>query len=130
MTRYDHVAFQVRDLDDALDFYLTKLGFTLEFRSVNPEEHEAYAFLSLGDVRLELIQNLQDADFRPPAVAPPYCPHLAIEVDDMAQAVRRLETSGVSVLRGPLRVEGEDTWLYFLDPDNNVLEFIQWLARK
>jgi catechol 2,3-dioxygenase-like lactoylglutathione lyase family enzyme len=130
MSTYDHVAFQVGNLDQAIDFYVGKLGFALDFRSVNPQEHEAYAFLYLADLRLELIQDLARGGFTRPYPEPPYCPHLAIHTDDMAQAVLRLKEAGVPILRGPLEVEGEDTWLYFCDPDNNVLEYVQWYARK
>ncbi len=126
MAKFDHVAFQVSDLDRAIDFYVGRLGFALAFRSINAEEQEAYAFLSRGDCRLELIQDLRKGAVPKAPVSPPYCPHLAIEVPDMSEAVRELGDSGVPILRGPLKVEGEDTWLYFVDPDNNVLEYIQW----
>ena len=45
----------------------------------------------------------------------------------MGAAVRKLEAAGVAIAKGPLRIEGEATWMYFADPDNNALEFIQWL---
>jgi lactoylglutathione lyase len=130
MTTFDHVAFQVANLDQAIDFYVGRLGFDIDFRSVNPQEQEAYAFLSLADLRLELIQDLARGGFTGPSPEPPYCPHLAIQTDDMAQAVLRLKEAGVAILRGPLEVEGEDTWLYFCDPDNNILEYVQWYAKE
>ena len=130
MNGFDHIAFQVGHLDEAIAFYVDKLGFVLSFRSVNPAQQEAYAFLSLGDVRVELIQDLSSLTFIKPSVRRPYCPHLAIEVPEMAQAVHRLKEAGVEILRGPLEVEGEDTWVYFCDPDNNVLEYVQWYVKK
>jgi lactoylglutathione lyase len=36
----------------------------------------------------------------------------------------------VPILRGPLEIPGEETWVYFADPDNNVLEYIQWYQKK
>ncbi len=27
-------------------------------------------------------------------------------------------------------IEGEETWVYLTDPDQNVLEFIQWLNKN
>lgn len=129
MGRYDHVAFQVSSMDAAIEFYVQKLGFTLLSRDVNAQEGEAYAFLALDDLRLELIQNLRH-DYQQPEVEPPYCPHLAIETDDMEQAVARLRERGVPIIRGPLVIEGEETWVYFADPDHNVLEYIQWYKRK
>jgi lactoylglutathione lyase len=129
LNAYDHMAFQVSNLDQAIDFYVSKLGFALALRSVNPKEQEAYAFLSLADLRLELIQDLSSAYIKP-SIRPPYCPHLAIQTADMSLAVARLKEAGVSILRGPLEVEGEETWVYFCDPDNDVLEYIQWYAKE
>jgi lactoylglutathione lyase len=130
MGTYDHTAFQVSDMDAAIAFYVDRLGFTLNFRATNADEGEEYAFLTLGDLRLELIQDLNLADYRKPDIKPPYCPHLAIETGDMEGIVARLKQNGVPILRGPLRIEGEETWVYFADPDHNVLEYIQWFKKK
>jgi catechol 2,3-dioxygenase-like lactoylglutathione lyase family enzyme len=91
---------------------------------------EEYVFLALGDLRLELIQDLNRAAYQKPDIKPPYCPHLAIETDNMERAVARLREEGVPIIRGPLAIEGEETWVYFADPDNNVLEYIQWYKKK
>jgi len=130
MEKYDHVAFQVSNMSAAIQFYVEKLSFTLSSRAVNAEEREEYAFLALGDLRLELIQDLNRAAYQKPDIKPPYCPHLAIETDNMERAVARLREEGVPIIRGPLAIEGEETWVYFADPDNNVLEYIQWYKKK
>lgn len=127
MPRFDHVAVQVRDMDVAIDFYVEKLDFTLKSRNLNEQGGEEYTFLSLGDLSLELLRDLTRDDYCGLPVEHPYCPHLAIEVEDMGAAVRKLEAAGVAIAKGPLRIEGEATWMYFADPDNNALEFIQWL---
>jgi len=130
MRAFDHVAFQVSDIEAAIRFYEEKLGFTLKSKAVNSEEQEAYAFLILDDVRLELLQDLKEDTYQKSVVMPPYCPHLAIETDDMEVVVMRLRQAGVDILRGPLKIEDEETWVYFTDPDNNVLEYIQWFKKK
>jgi catechol 2,3-dioxygenase-like lactoylglutathione lyase family enzyme len=130
MQAFDHVAFQVGDIDAAISFYVEQLGFTLKSKAVNEEEQEAYAFLTLEDLRLELLQDLKLETFQKPQVKPPYCPHLAIETDDMDGTVSRMRQAGLEILRGPLQIEGEETWVYFVDLDNNVLEYIQWFRKK
>lgn len=45
---FDHVAFQVSDMDSSISFYTQKLRFKLNFRSTNEEEQEEYAFLEYG----------------------------------------------------------------------------------
>lgn len=129
MTPLDHIAFQTADTDRAIDFYERVLGFRLLSRNTNPAEREEYTFLALGDLRLELLQSV-GRDFAPPRPQPPYCPHLALATSDMAATVRQLREAGVETLRGPLEVPGEETWLYFTDPDNNVIEYIQWFHKQ
>ena len=130
MEKYDHVAFQVSNMDAAIQFYVEKLNFTLSSRAVNQDEMEEYAFLALGDLRLELIQDLNHADYEKPQIKPPYCPHLAIETDNMERAVAYLTEKGVPIIHGPLAIEAEVTWVYFSDPDNNVLEYVHWFKKK
>jgi len=130
MEKYDHVAFQVSNMDAAIQFYVEKLNFTLASRAVNQDEMEEYVFLTLGDLRLELIQDLNQTAYEKPQIDPPYCPHLAIETDNIERAVARLKEEGVPIVRGPLAIEAEVTWVYFADPDNNVLEYIQWFKKK
>jgi lactoylglutathione lyase len=129
MNNFDHFAFQVKSMDASILFYTQQLGFTLLSRDVNSEEHEEFAFLTWGNLRLELIQDLSRAPGQEQSVQPPYCPHLAIETKDMKHTVAFLKAKEVPILRGPLRTEGEATWLYFADPDNNILEYIQWLNK-
>ncbi len=129
--RNDHVAFQVSDMDIAIDFYTTSLGLKLLFRKVDEAHHEAFAFLELEGGNLELLQILDDQNqpvpAEPASIKPPYCPHLALGVDDLDAALARLEETGVPLVKGPLEIVGEVRWAYFADPDGNVIEFVQWL---
>ena len=51
--RFDHMAFEVSDLERAIAFYVDQLGFNESWRHRNEEEHEECVFLLRGDVRLE-----------------------------------------------------------------------------
>jgi len=126
MGQFDHIAYQVGNMDTAIQFYVEKLGFALSSRTVDQEEMEEFAFVTLGDLRLELLKDLNPAVYQKPNIKPPYCPHLAIGTDDMERALAHLQEKEVSIIRGPLVIEGEMTWVYFADPDNNVLEYVQW----
>lgn len=125
----DHCGFQVKNLDSAIEFYTEKLLFKLDYRAVNEKEQEEYAFLSLGKARVELIQDLLN-EYDIPAIKKPYCPHFCIEIDDMEKALADLKARDIKIIKGPLTIENEETWVYFADPDNNVLEFIQWFNKK
>lgn len=125
----DHCGFQVKNMDKAILFYTEKLGFTLDFRGVNGEEKEEYAFISLGNARIELIRDMIN-EYELPAIKKPYCPHYCIEIEDMVAAVKELQAKNIRIIKGPLKIEHEETWVYFADEDNNVLEYIQWYNKK
>lgn len=48
----------------------------------------------------------------------------------MDKAVADLKTMNITVVKGPLKIDNEETWIYFADDDNNVLEYIQWFNKK
>ncbi len=126
---FDHFAFQVSDMDSSIEFYTKKLGFILKSRATNEEEKEEYAFLEHGDARLELILDPKK-EYKKPEIKAPYCPHFCLVVENMGSSVDLLRKNGVPVVHGPIETEGDVTWVYFCDPDNNILEFIQWFKKK
>lgn len=131
MSKLDHVALPVSDLDAAIRFYTEKLGLKLLFRELDPAHHEAFAFLELTGGNLELLQALDEQNkarpFARPPIQPPYCPHVAMQTADMDQLVARLEQNGVPIVKGPMEIAGSVRWVYTHDPDNNIIEFVQWL---
>jgi len=129
LKKLDHVAIQVSDMDRALAFYTGVLGLELQFRQTDEAHGEVFAFLALEGGNLELLQCLGDAADPAPRPAPrePWCPHLALATDDLDDALNAARAAGVTVLKGPLEIPGQVRWAYLADPDNNVLEFVQWL---
>ncbi|GAB3758027.1 VOC family protein [Spirosoma pomorum] len=125
----DHCGFQVKNMDKAIAFYTDMLGFQLDHRAINQEEQEEYAFLSLGTARLELIQDLVN-EYVLPEIKKPFCPHYCLEISDMEASLTDLKTKGIPIVKGPLLIEQEETGVYFADPDNNILEYIQWFNKK
>ncbi|HPI72916.1 MAG TPA: VOC family protein [bacterium] len=127
----DHIALRVSNLDQAISFYTDVLKCDLDFRTLDEEHHEAFAFLQMEGGRIELLQKL-DADNQPmayerPPVAPPFCPHLALGCADLDEWIVELQKRGVPLIEGPLVIAKEVKWLYIADPDGNILEFVQWL---
>ena len=126
MWKVDHFAFEVADLDRAIQFYTERLGMALMFREVDEEHGEAFAFLELDGGNLELLHVL-DGGAPPHGVARSFSPHLALAAPDLDALIADLETNSVPIVKGPLEIEGSVRWLYIADPDNNVVEFVQWL---
>lgn len=131
MPRLDHVALQVTDIDKAIEFYRDVLGLPLMFKQEDREHGEVFAFLELEGGNLELLSCIDEEDevlpSTPPEIRKPYCPHVALAVDDIDAAVGTLRAHGISLLDGPLIIPGKVRWLYFSDPYNNVIEYVQWL---
>jgi lactoylglutathione lyase len=129
MLRLDHVAVPVSDMEAALQFYGEKLGLKFMFREVDPVEQEDFAYFELEGGNLELLKSLVHP-FDKPDIKPPYCPHLALATSDMNATLRLIQERGLRLIKGPLKIEGKVTWLYIADPDNNVIEFVQWLEQQ
>ncbi len=130
MPTLDHVALEVSDLDAALAFYTGKLGLKLMFRQLDKEHHEAFAFLELEGGNLELLQVL-DENNQPQArqtqpLSKSNCPHVALQAEDMDALLATCERQGIPIVKGPLEIPGQVRWVYLHDPDNNVLEYVQW----
>jgi catechol 2,3-dioxygenase-like lactoylglutathione lyase family enzyme len=124
----DHVAFEVADLDAAIEFYAGVFGMELMFKEIDPAHGEAFAFFALDGGNLELLQRLDGDRERQGRgePGPPWCPHLALRTDDLDAAVRMLQAHNVPVVHGPLEIPGKVRWLYAADPDGNIVEFVQW----
>lgn len=126
MPKLDHIALEVANLDRAIAFYTDKLGFVLVSRATNEEEQEEYCFLKSDDTSLELISDLKKSYNETQKVQKPYCPHICFVTDDMEAITKEFRAKNIEIIRGPLEIAGEETWIYFADPDGNVLEYIQW----
>ncbi len=129
MLRLDHVAVPVSDMEAAVQFYGEKLGLKFMFREIDPVEQEDFAYFEMDGGNLELLKSLAHP-FDRPDVGPPYCPHLALATSDMDATLRLIQGRGLRLVKGPLKIEGKVTWLYIADPDNNVIEFVQWLEQR
>jgi lactoylglutathione lyase len=100
----NHVALEVDDVDQALDFYGRLFELELRSRSAGA------AFVDLGDQFLALMQGRS----QPPDRAR----HFGLVVDDKEATRRALEAAGVEILPGRR--------LDFLDPSGNRVEIVQY----
>ncbi|MFX0101528.1 MAG: VOC family protein [Candidatus Hodarchaeota archaeon] len=127
--KVDHFAFEVRSIDKSIEFYRDVIGLKFMFVDRSDEHGEKFAFFELEGGNLELLQKVP-----PPKewIAPDphehaYCPHIALESNDIPGLVENLKSKGVKLVKGPLEIPGKVTWVYFEDLDGNIIEFVQWL---
>lgn len=118
----DHVAFPVRDLPRAEQFYLEAVGLTFLARRKNADGSPRHTYVKAGDNIIGL--NLPGIQTEPsPSGAPRYAVALASE-DRFAATVERIRNSGVRC--GRVREHGVDSPFLrsfrFIDFDNNHFE--------
>lgn len=97
--KLDHIGIAVRSLEQAKKFY-ESLGLRVAGYDTLPVEKVRVAMLPLGDTRIELLE--------PTAGDSPIARfiekrgeglhHIAIEVEDLAGHLRRLEVAGVRII--------------------------------
>ncbi len=100
----NHVALEVGDIDEALEFYGSFLAFELRSRSDNA------VFIDLGDQFVNFSKGRSQA--------PDDDRHFGLVVDDRKLVARALDEMGVSLLPGP--------FMDFLDPWGNRIEIIDY----
>jgi len=104
----------VRDLQRAVKFYSEALGFGLE------ESEASYCKLRQGDFTLTLFRAKSEGRGDPPGTYPGMTADML--VDDLDQAVSRIEQAGGSV--GPIRAYEDGRFTLFRDPDGISWELI------
>ena len=100
----NHVAIEVGDIDEALDFYGRIFDFTLRGRN------ERSAFIDIGDQFINMT--------RGPAKDGVERRHLGFVVDDRSTIVERAKAAGARMVDGP--------FLDFLDPWGNRIEVVEY----
>lgn len=120
--RYLHTMLRVRDLDAALDFFVTKLGLKELRRRDSEQGRFTLVFLGTGaagdEAQVELTYNW---DQKEPYPTGRFFGHLAYEVDDLYETCERLRASGVVIHRPP-----RDGHMAFVkSPDGHSVELLQ-----
>ena len=130
--RYLHTMLRVRNLDDALDFYVNKLGLKETRRRVDEKNRYTLVFLAgsddLGSVEdskkigrphmeVELTYNWDTEDYGEAR----HFGHLAYEVDNIYETCERLMKAGVTINRPPR----DGVMAFVRSPDKHSIELLQ-----
>ena len=121
LSKQHHIAVICSDYEKAKEFYIDKLGFTLEKEFYRPASNDYLRMLRLGETVIELF-------IRPDAPARVNNPeamglrHLAFHVEDIEPVVAWLNDSGIET--EPVREDPYNggRFTFFRDPDGLPLE--------
>jgi len=117
---YLHTMLRVRDLDAALDFFVSKLGLKEMRRSENERGRFTLVFLATGEgaPQVELTYNWDQEE---PYTVGRNFGHLAYAVDDIYATCERLASQGVTILRPPR----DGRMAFVRSPDQISIELLQ-----
>jgi lactoylglutathione lyase len=121
-----HIGIRVHDLERSVRFY-ELLGFT---KTAGPIGPEPVAILDHpSGVEVNLVLNapnanepniLMDVPQKHPGIT-----HFALLCPDIMAAKQQLESAGIALSGGPLRLGPEAQAIFVRDPDRNVIELHQ-----
>ncbi len=131
--RFLHTMLRVRNLDDAMDFYVNKLGLEEVRRRVDEKNRYTLVFLAAPDdvpaakealaagrrdaPMVELTYNYDTEDYGEAR----FFGHLAYEVDDIYATCDKLMKAGVTINRPPR----DGNMAFVRSPDKHSIEILQ-----
>ncbi len=117
-----HVAYDCSDLEQSLDFYCNKMGFT-RLMHLGDDNNPWLIYLKIAHgVYMELFPRGHEVD----PSAGHYYSHLCLEVFDIVEAVRVLREKGVTV-EDPHKGQDGNYQAWLSDPDSNRIELMQMM---
>ena len=118
LIRLDHIAVLVENLEDALSFWQSQLGFQLERVETITSMDVKIAFLPVGQSEIELVQpTTEDSGLanyltkRGPGLH-----HICIEVENISAKLADLEEKGVRLIDDAPVTMDDGRQLAFLHP--------------
>ncbi|MFC6276297.1 lactoylglutathione lyase [Psittacicella hinzii] len=131
MNRLLHTMIRVKDLEASVKFYTEALGMKVLRTSENPEFRYSLTFLGYEanpeQAEIELTYNWDQE--QPYDLGTGYG-HVAIGVENAAQACEKVRACGGKVTREAGPVKGGKTVIAFVeDPDGYKIEFIELSSR-
>ncbi|MBW3589760.1 MAG: methylmalonyl-CoA epimerase [Actinobacteria bacterium] len=122
LSKIEHIALAVSDLEAAIDHYTQIWGLSLEHRETVEDQGVEEAMFRLGDSYLQLL-----APLSPESPVGRFIRrsgeglhHIAYEVDDIEQALSDLKKSGVTLIDEQPRTGSRGTKIAFVHPKGNL----------
>jgi methylmalonyl-CoA/ethylmalonyl-CoA epimerase len=123
--KLEHIGIATRALDDALAFWRDALGLEVAHTEIVEEQKVRVAMLPVGEPRIELLEPTSAdspvARFLEKRGAGIH--HIAVRVDDIRAALKRLKENGARLIDETPRVGADNCLVAFVHPSsaNGVL---------
>ena len=123
--KIDHLGIATRSIDEALKFWQNALGLEKTHTETVEEQKVRVAMLPIGDTRIELLEPTSEdspiskfLEKRGGGIH-----HIAIEVEDIRQALAGLKSAGMRLIDESPRIGAEGCLVAFVHPSttNGVL---------
>jgi methylmalonyl-CoA/ethylmalonyl-CoA epimerase len=121
LEKINHIGIAVPSLDEALPFYRDNLGMSFQGIEEVAEQKVKVAMLQIGEAKIELLEPTgpESPVARFIEKNGPGIHHLAYEVDDIEQAIARLEQQGVKMIDRTPRNGAHGTLIAFVHPKSS-----------
>lgn len=118
ITRIEHLAIVVADIESALQFWRDGLGLEVAHSAHEEGQAVQVAFMPVGDSAIELVQPIDEDSgiARYLAANGPGIHHVCLEVDDLHAAIARLQARGIRLTSDAPYVNASGTRLIFIHP--------------
>ena len=134
ITRINHIAIVVADLDQAIETYRNKIGLTLAKRLTMPEQEVEIAFLPAGESMIELIQPITEDSGVAKYLAKrgEGLHHICLEVDDVELTLEQMAARSLQLINEePIRAaEGYGFFVHPKAAHGVLIEFLQPFGGK
>lgn len=130
ITKIDHIGIAVKSIEEAADFYENILGIKITGIEVAEEQKVKTVFIQVGSSNIELLE----ATSPDSAVAKfiekkgEGIQHIAVRVDDIEEAIKKLKSSGVKLIDEVPRLGAGGAKIAFVHPKSThgvLLELCQ-----
>ena len=120
VTRIDHLAIVVDDLEKALKFWRDGLGLEVSRVEDVPDQGAEVTFLTIGDQNLELVKPTDDESGMSGFLEKrgPGMHHIALEVDDIQDSLDHLGAAGFRLINEVPVVGAGGRRIAFIHPES------------
>jgi methylmalonyl-CoA/ethylmalonyl-CoA epimerase len=127
ITKVDHIAIAVSDLDAALKTLKDCFGIEAEHVEEVPSQKVKVGFVPLGDTRLELVQPTAEDSSTAKFIASrgEGLHHIALGTDDVTSALKKVEESGARLIDKEPRPGAHGTRVGFVHPKSTFGAMIE-----